>query len=175
SYPFSTFRRLELGASATYIKRDVLFRGYALASGHPVDEDQRLFDATFFQPVAALVFDNSLFGWTGPIYGRRYRLQASRTLGEYSFTELMLDFRNYMNWKRRVVFATRLISLTRLGEDADWFPLFWGGPYFLRGYDGNSFDLNSTECRALTSVTACPVRDQLIGSSAALMNLELRF
>src|SRR5690606_24327474 len=88
SYPFSTFRRIELGASATYIKRDVLFRGYALASGHPVDEDQRLFDATFFQPVAALVFDNSLFGWTGPIYGRRYRLQASRTLGEYSFTEL---------------------------------------------------------------------------------------
>src|SRR5690606_2859647 len=26
SYPFSTFRRLELGASATYIKRDILFR-----------------------------------------------------------------------------------------------------------------------------------------------------
>ena len=179
SYPFSTFRRLELGASATYIKRDRLYRGYMI-NGQPVDEDERLFDATFFQPVAALVFDNSLFGWTGPIYGRRYRLQASRTFGDYEFTELLVDFRNYMNWKRRVVFATRLLGLTRIGRDADWFTLFWGGPYFLRGYDGGSFDLDSTECTAFSgpdggSVSSCPVRDQLIGSSAALMNLELRF
>ncbi len=177
SYPFSTFRRLELGASGTYIKRDRLVRGYGAQTGQRVDEDFPIFDAAFFQPVAALVFDNSLFGYTGPIYGRRYRLQASRTLGEYSFSEFLLDFRNYMNWKRRVVFATRLVGLMRTGQDADWFTLYWGGPYFLRGYDGNSFNVNSKECSELAaaSVSRCPVRDQLIGSSAALMNLEMRF
>src|SRR5690606_31290546 len=177
AYPFSTFRRLELGVSGTSITRDRLVRGYTARTGSRVDEDFRLFDAAFVQPVAALVFDNSLFGATGPIYGRRYRLQASRTLGEYTFSEFLLDFRNYWNWKRRVVFASRLIGLVRTGQDADWFAVYWGGPYFLRGYDGNSFDVDSDECRELAagSVSRCPVRDQLIGSSAAIMNLELRF
>lgn len=181
AYPFSTFRRLELGASATYFKRDLMYRGQVLRTREPIQRDERLGDAWYFQPSAAIVFDNSLFGWTGPIYGRRYRAQVSRSLGDFEFSEAFVDFRNYLNWKRRVVLASRFVALSRFGGDSDRFALYWGGPYFIRGYDGDSFDVRSAECAESrfygdgTSVSPCPVRDQLIGSSAAFMNLELRF
>jgi len=180
SYPFSTFRRFELGLSGVHYQSDVLYRGYDRLTFEPIQQDQRVGSLGYFQPSAALVFDNSLFGWTGPVYGRRYRLQMSRTLGDLTFTEALIDFRNYWNVKQTVVVATRLVGLTRFGGDADRFSLFWGGPYFLRGYDGGSFDLSGTECTESRqfsgeeSLSRCPVRDQLIGSSAALANLEVR-
>jgi Tol biopolymer transport system component len=180
SYPFSTFRRVDLGVAGVLFKRDMLYRGYYLGTGEPLQRDQRLDNLKFLQPSAALVFDNSMFGWTGPIFGRRYRLQASRAIGDFSFTEGLVDFRNYVNWRQRIVFASRVVTLTRQGRDADRFALFWGGPYFLRGYDGNSFDTQGPECADSReyaggeSISRCPVRDQLIGSSGAIMNLELR-
>ena len=127
------------------------------------------------------MFDNSLFGWTGPIDGRRYRLQLSRPMGDFQFTEALVDFRNYLNYKQAIVLATRFTALSRKGPDADRFLLYWGGPYFVRAYDASSFDLAGGECaksRAYAggaSLSQCPVRDQLIGSSAAFMNAELRF
>jgi hypothetical protein len=179
SYPFSTFQRLEFGASGVYYKSDVLYRGRNLRTGEPLDHSERVDDLSYLQPMAAVVFDNSLFGWTGPIYGRRYRLQMSRTVGNFGYTEGLLDFRNYLNYKQTVVFASRVTALTRYGRDADRFAVYWGGPYYIRGYDGNSFDLDGDECERSRnanseSLSPCPVRDQLIGSSAAFMNLELR-
>jgi outer membrane protein assembly factor BamA len=180
SYPLSPYRRFELGASAVHYQTDVLYFGYDRYSGEPLDQDRSLDALAYVQPTAALVFDNSLFGWTGPIYGRRYRLQVSRSLGGLHFTEGMVDFRNYWNIARRVVFAGRVLALTRWGADSDRFPFFWGGPYFLRGYDGGSFDPDGAECAdsrslgELSSISSCPVRDQLIGASAAFLNLEVR-
>ncbi|MGH7552690.1 MAG: BamA/TamA family outer membrane protein, partial [Longimicrobiales bacterium] len=180
SYPFSTFRRIELGATGVYYRSDVLYRGVDRLTNEPLQKDERLNSLGYVQPLAALVFDNSLFGWTGPVYGRRYRLQVSRTFGDLGFSEGLLDFRNYWNYKQKVVLASRLVGLTRIGGDADRFALFWGGPYYIRGYDGSSFDLDGNECLDSRhyddepSLSRCPVRDQLIGSSAAFMNVELR-
>jgi Tol biopolymer transport system component len=179
-YPFSQFQRLELGASAIYFKRDYLFRGILTDTNRPLIRDERIGDVAFAQPTVALVFDNALFGWTGPIYGTRYRLQVSRAYGGYSFDEGYLDFRNYWNLKRVVVLASRFVALVRQGRDADRFSLFWGGPYFIRGYDATTFDPGGPECEqdhvaGGASGAVCPARDQLIGSSAAFMNLELRF
>jgi hypothetical protein len=176
SYPFSTFRRVELGMSANWFRSDVLFQGQYLDTGEVLNQEERLWEMDFLQPSAALVFDNSLFGWTGPIYGRRYRVSVSRPLGDISFTEAMVDFRNYINIRQHLVFAARLTALVRQGEDGDRFPFYWGGPYFLRGYDANSFRFDSAECQAdVSEVSACPALEQLIGSSAAIMNLEVRF
>jgi hypothetical protein len=180
SYPFSPFRRFELGLSGVYYKSDILYRGYDRYTGEAVQVDDRIGSLGYVQPMAALVFDNALFGWTGPVFGRRYRLQFSKTYGDLTFAEALVDIRNYWNVKQKVVLASRLVGLSRFGGDADRFALYWGGPYFLRGYDGGSFDLESDECldsRAwgnTISLSRCPVRDQLIGSSAALMNLEVR-
>lgn len=180
AYPFSTFRRVELGVAGVHMKRDFLYRGYFYHTGEPIQHDERIGSMKYLQPTAALVFDNSIFGWTGPIVGRRYRMQVSQTAGDFQFTEGLLDFRNYINIKTRFVLAARFIAITRRGPDSDRFPMFWGGPYLLRGYDGGSFNVESRECVESRrwgeeeSLSPCPVRDQLIGSSGALMNLEFR-
>jgi len=176
----SGFRRLELGARAAYIRRDHLYRGYVSESGEFFDRQERVGAVTFVEPSLALVFDNALFGWTGPIHGRRYRLQLSRSTGGLEFAEALVDARNYWNHRRTVVLATRLLGLVRTGPDSDRFSLFWGGPYFIRGYDGRTFQPDGAECRAsadgirASSPSHCPARDQLIGSSAAFLNAELR-
>ncbi|MGH7460234.1 MAG: hypothetical protein ACREMA_04305, partial [Longimicrobiales bacterium] len=178
SYPFSQFKRLELGASAVSYQTDLVYYGRYLESGDVLNHSERIDNLSFVQPLAALVFDNTLFGWTGPVYGRRYRAQFSRAFGNFEFTEGLLDFRNYWNYKRKVVLAVRAIGLTRFGADARRFSAFWGGPYFLRGYDAKSFDLQSSECDLSqlndqsASFAVCPVRDQLIGSSVAFLNTE---
>jgi WD40 repeat protein len=181
SYPFSTFRRVELNVTGVGYKSELLYRGYDVLTYEPVEIDQAVGGFSYFQPQVALVFDNSLFGWTGPVYGRRYRAQASHTLGGLSFSELLVDFRNYTNWRRKVVLATRLVALTRFGDDADRFALYWGGPYYVRGYDYNSFNPTGPECTSSRNVggepslSRCPARDQLVGASAAFVNSELRF
>jgi hypothetical protein len=176
SYPFNSYQRLELGATATYYKQDLLYRGVNYTRNEPLNETYNYYNTGFVQPNAALVFDNALFGWTGPIAGRRYRIQLSRTMGGIKYNEGLVDFRNYFNYKRKIVFASRLVSLTRMGGDADGFYLYWGGPYFLRGYSADSYDLNGAECQSSRSAYSnCAERDQLIGASAAILNTEVRF
>jgi hypothetical protein len=181
SYPFSTFRRVEFNTTGVHYSSDLLFRGFDAQTFEPVEIDQKISGFSYMQPQIAMVFDNSLFGWTGPIYGRRYRAQVGRTFGDIAFNEAMLDFRNYTNWRQKVVLATRLVGLSRFGGQAERFGLFWGGPYYIRGYDYNSFDPNSSECRdsrtfgGELSISRCPARDQLVGASAAFFNTELRF
>lgn len=181
SYPFSTFKRIEVGATAVHYQSDIIYRGYFLRTQENLNRTEHLQRVKYAEPMAALVFDNSLFGWTGPIDGRRYRLQVSRPLGDFAFNEALADFRNYANYRNAIVLATRVMALTRGGRDSDRFLQYWGGPYFVRGYDAASYDLNGEECRnssrtaATPSISQCPVRDQLIGSSAAFLNAELRF
>jgi hypothetical protein len=175
AYPFNTYQRLEFSATAAYRRQDWLYRGVNLSRGEALNETIKAGSAKYLQPSAALVFDNSLFGYTGPIAGRRYRIEASQVLGDFRFNEGLVDFRNYMNYKQKVVLATRLLSLTRIGEHADLFRYFWGGPYFLRGYNQESFDFRSSECQTSGTLSQCAARDQLIGSSAALLSTELRF
>jgi hypothetical protein len=180
SFPFSTFRRLEVNATAVGYRSQILARGFDVETYEPVEIEQELQAFTYMQSQVATVFDNSIFGWTGPIAGRRYRAQASRTFGGLSFSELLLDFRNYINWNRRAVLATRFVGLARTGTATDRFGMYWGGPHYIRGYDYLSFDARGDECAASAggasgSISRCPARDQLVGASAAFVNAEVRF
>ncbi|HSK19840.1 MAG TPA: BamA/TamA family outer membrane protein [Longimicrobiales bacterium] len=181
SYPFSTFRRVELNMTGVNYQSDILYRGYDTRTFKPIEIDQSSAGFSYAQPEVAMVFDNSLFGWTGPVVGRRYRIQLSRTFGDIRFNEALVDFRNYANWKQKVVFATRFVGLSRFGGEAERFGLYWGSPYYIRGYDYNSFKPSSGECEdsrhwgERTSLSRCPVRDQLVGASAAFVNAEVRF
>ena len=181
SYPFSTFSRAELNLTGVLYKSEVLYRGYDVYTSEPIERDERLSGLGYVQPEVALVFDNSYFGWTGPVGGRRWRAQLSHTYGDINFAEALVDFRNYWNYRQKLVLAGRLVGLSRFGQQADRFGLFWGGPYYLRGYDYYSFANDSRECTNsryfsnTQSLSSCPVRDQLIGSSAMLLNTELRY
>ncbi|HEX6134649.1 MAG TPA: BamA/TamA family outer membrane protein [Longimicrobiales bacterium] len=180
AYPLNTFRRLELNVTGVNYRSEILYRGFDASTFEPIEIDQKMAGFSYVQPELAMVFDNSVFGWTGPIVGRRYRLQVSRTLGSLQFTEALFDFRNYANWKQKVVLATRFVGLTRVGDQSERFGLYWGGPYYIRGYDYSSFEPGSFECQDSRywgdelSLSRCPVRDQLVGSSAAFLNAELR-
>lgn len=181
SYPFSTFRRIEASVNGVDYRSEQIITGYDRETLDPVTKTIDLGSLTFAEPQAALVFDNTLFGWTGPIIGRRYRLQLSHTLGDLSFYQGLIDFRNYMNYKQNLVFATRFIGIKRGGRDGDRFGNYWGNSYYLRGYEDGSFDRNSAECLDSQfygeeqSQSFCPVRDQLVGSNVALFNAELRY
>jgi Tol biopolymer transport system component len=181
SYPFSPYSRVELAASGIDYNSQELIEGYDLETGEVVTKTSTLGRLTFAQPEAAFVFDNTLFGYTGPIVGRRYRIALSQTVGDVKYSQALLDFRNYANYKTNLVLATRFVGLRRMGSQADRFGNYWGSSYFLRGYDYNSFDNNSDECinskfyGSEQSQSFCPVRDQLIGSNALLLNTELRY
>ena len=181
SYPFSQYSRVELTGQAIDFKSEYLFTGYDLQTGEGIQKTESLGQIRFAEPLAAYVFDNTLFGWTGPVVGRRFRLQASHALGDVQYAQGLVDFRNYMNYKQNLVFASRFIGLTRQGRDGDRFGNYWGNSYFLRGYDDRSFDGASAECvdsrfySSEPSLSQCPVRDQLVGSNVMIMNTELRY
>jgi Tol biopolymer transport system component len=183
-YPRSVFERLELGLGGSYITRDQIVERFDFSTGQFRRDTDRLESLVLAQPSVAWVYDNALFGFTGPTAGQRMRVQYSRNFGDLELNNVLVDLRRYLGLRGRFGFAMQFRSLWRSGPDADEFPLYWGGPYFIRGYDGGSF--SGRECERSreraqaagvpsSQITACPVRDQLIGSSFALASLEFRF
>jgi len=130
---------------------------------------------SYIQPSAALVFDNSLFGYTSPFFGHRYRFEIAPSIGGWRFTQLLADYRRYYLVKFPFSFAARFLSLARVGRDADQFPVFLGTPDLVRGYTYGSFSRNECGTPSTTSRTGCPEVDQLIGSRIAVASAEFRF
>jgi hypothetical protein len=178
-YPFSTVRRAELSVSATRLgfgtRVDQL-----VAIGNQVI-DQSSFDTTsapsirYGQVGAALVGDNSYFGFTGPIIGWRYRFELAPTFGDFQFENVTADARKYVFWKP-VTLAVRGMHFGRYGKDANSLqltPLFVGDPTLVRGYSAESFD--PLECTTSpTDPTSCPEFDRLVGSRIVAASAELR-
>jgi WD40 repeat protein len=183
AYPFNTAQRVEFSAGFSNISFDTELRtrGYDAVTGQQVlDEKQNLpaGDALNLGVAsAALVYDNSVLGATGPIIGQRYRLQASPTIGSINFVSALADYRRYFMPVRPFTLAARLMHYGRYGSDAEdsrLQPLFLGWPGLVRGYRVGSF--GASECRPTSAdPNACPVFDRLVGSRLAVANLELRF
>jgi hypothetical protein len=179
-YPLSIFQRLEISAVGVYISRDSVVDRVVVGTGDLSQRSTvRLENLMFAGPSIALVFDNALYGFTGPISGRRYRIGVGRYFGDVGIYDLTFDVRDYLNLGGQFAVAARLTAYSRSGRGEADFRLYWGGPYYIRGYDGGSF--TTAECtRSIAQVadgvtTLCPVRDQLIGSSVVLASTEFRF
>ncbi len=183
SYPFSPVQRLEFQAGFSNITfdRELQTQAYSLNTGEQVLDDNVSLPAgraiNLATATAALVYDNSLSGATGPIVGQRYRLEVSPTTGTLSYLGVLGDFRKYFLPVRPFTIATRIMHYGRYGtggESDRLQPLFLGSPGLVRGYSYGSF--NSSECTAsVSNPTACPVFDQLLGSRMVVANAELRF
>jgi hypothetical protein len=169
-YPFSRFRRVELTGG---------LRNIAFAQEQQtriVDVNGAVYlDSTAKQPSdpslnlatagAAMVFDNSVFGGTSPVLGRRYRVSVEPVFGTLNFTEVLGDIRQYVSLRRPLTLAGRVLHFGRYGgdgEDGRLTPLFVGYPSLVRGYDIGSFTSEQ------------PIFDELLGSKLAVANLELR-
>jgi hypothetical protein len=183
AYPLNQVQRVELAGGFSHISfdREIRTIGISLVTGGEVIDETEELEAG--SPLnlglgsAALVFDNSFFGATGPILGQRYRLEVSPTFGSLDYVGVLADFRRYLLPVRPFTLAARLLHFGRYGEggeDSRLQPLFLGYSGLVRGYTYGSFD--ASECVApADDPGACPVFDRLLGSRMLVGNLELRF
>src|SRR5690606_2326398 len=88
-YPFSNVRRIEFSAGLRRISRDEQSYQYLyrqVPGGFQFEGERRVdlggISLNLFESSAALVYDNSLVGWTSPFAGQRYRFQITPTFGE---------------------------------------------------------------------------------------------
>ena len=179
AYPIDRFRRIEVGGGFNNIDRERWFISRSLTNGVSVSPFR--FDSTFrdhsldyVDAQLAYVFDNSVYTPTGPISGKRYRLQVTPVTGAYDWMEYLADYRRYdpiiFNY---ITVATRLYANVAVGRDETAFPKYIARPDFVRGYDRhNQFysscpvvGANASNCTAL----------QLLGSRVMVANAELRF
>jgi hypothetical protein len=197
-YPLSRVRRFELsgGVSQTTINATVFTSSFGGQS-----RERFTFQRSAFANLgAAFVGDYSIFGFTSPIAGGRYRFAVSPASGNFrlyanqftglqqpvsanvQFTNVTADYRRY--WLARpVTFAIRGMHLGRYNSprtDSLLGPYsgnYIGNPFFIRGYDVfQNFDPN-TECRGVPNAQSffdCPVFARTLGSRSAVFNAELR-
>jgi hypothetical protein len=173
SYPFSRATRFDLDGGLTYLAfdREVETRIVSLATGRLIEQDRQSLPSpdalAFGQASAALVYDSSIVGATGPILGQRSRLEFGRTAGDLSMSTALADYRRYVMPVRPFTFAGRVLHFGRYGGDAEdprLFPLFIGYQNLVRGYD--IYSLRAGEGALF---------DRLVGSRMLVANLEMRF
>jgi hypothetical protein len=183
AYPFSQVQRVEFQAGVSNISFDseLQTQAFSLLTGDQIVDDKVDLDAgsalTFGTAAAAWVYDNSFTGATGPIFGQRFRVEVSPTLGSLSYVGGLIDLRRYFMPVRPFTLATRVLSYGRYGsggEDPRLQPLFLGYPGLVRGYSYGSFDASECHPKA-DDPNGCPVFDQLEGSRMVVANAELRF
>ena len=180
-YPLNRFTRFELGARFQNVDQQVFSfnrlvdYGFGYATGFERGPTRNIASANTISPYLAWVTDNTLFGYTGPITGRRARLEVEPSVGTWQWTDYLIDARSYIpilfNY---VTFATRFTGNMAVGRDEARFPKWIGRPDFVRGY--NREDIGTVGCTGLPSDngTSCSSAE-LIGSRVAFANAELRF
>jgi hypothetical protein len=180
AYPLSTTVRFEANASASryssrldqYVNYYQPFPigGQQFARGNYINQEREKVDSGdafgLFTVGAAMVGDNASFGLTAPLNGHRYRLGFDRYLGEFNFTGITADYRQY-KYLKPISLAFRAMHNGRYGGNSDdLFPLYLGSPWFVRGLNSQSaVDIFARNNRSF---------DELIGSKIFVTNFEVR-
>jgi WD40 repeat protein len=177
-YPFSQTRRFELGVSGTRVSYDIEVERYFFDCCQQIGLERGSEDAppgvSYGQGVAALVGDYSVFGFTSPVAGGRWRLEVSPIFGGLNFQTFLADWRRYF-YARPITIAFRALHFGRYGKDAESgriSPLYVGYEQLVRGYAAESFE--GGECSRGATEADCPEFDRLIGSRIGVASLELR-
>ncbi len=171
SYPFNKFYRMEAGLSWLNVTMDNM--------DYPAEPSQ---SASYIVPVLSFVHDNSLWGFTAPIDGTRYRFDLMANPGivdkNLSFYSFLGDYRTYFRFWDTYSFAFRFSYGYSWGTNPQRF--FMGGidNWINRSFATSSIPINSpTDFAFLTA--AIPLRGYdygaEIGSHYGLLNMEFRF
>ncbi len=171
SYAINRFYRIEGGISFLNASAENL--------DFPDDEFEKV---TFLLPALAFVHDNTIFGYTAPIEGTRYRfdiyanpLLQSKRYGFYSF---LADARTYLRFWGDYSFAMRYSGGYSRGNNPQRF--FIGGieNWINRRFATSEVPLSSPSDFAFLTA-ALPLRGfdyaTQIGNTYSLVNMELRF
>lgn len=191
SYPLSSTRRVELTAGFSRYAEDIEIRRYyqgfgGFSQGERINLDDQEADPFYFvQTGAAIVGDNSSFGFTSPVRGGRFRVQVSPYIGSDDYVRVLGDYRRYF-LAQPFTFAIRGLHVGNYGAreelsqsssnfDSNIFTRqYLGYPNYLgfvRGYSFNS--LEPDECTP-TIEGNCGETDRLFGTRIALASAEVR-
>ena len=177
-YPLNRFTRFEggvqfnsIGRSIIALSQDCYFNG---CTAPEINDVANAPAYNFVSPSIAYVSDNTLFGYTAPVIGRRYRFQLSPSIGNLKWVEGLADYRRYdpiiFN---TITIATRFLSSVSVGRDEETFLKYIGRPEYVRGYDNANF--SGYECTSYIGGAASCNTEQLVGSRVAVVNAEIRF
>jgi hypothetical protein len=123
SYPLSLFRRVEASLTVSNSDKDLFFG--ALPRKALLTSSQISF-----------VWDNSLWGPSGPLDGNRMKIALAYTTdiqySNVSYYTIIADYRHYWRLSTRSAFASRLNFWYNEGKEARRF--FMGGSWDLRGW-----------------------------------------
>jgi hypothetical protein len=177
-YPLNRFTRVEAGLQFNSIGRSVVSLSQdCYSNGCTALQINDVANApayNFLQPSLAYVSDNTLFGLTGPVIGRRMRFSVSPAVGNLRWVEYLADYRRYdpviFN---TITIATRFLTSASMGRDELAFPKYIGRPEYVRGYDKANF--SGYECTSYIGSGASCNTEQLVGSRVAVANAEVRF
>jgi len=179
AYPFNQVHRFELSAGYSLIDYDneVRTRTFSIDGLFELSREKEklpsLDSLHFGFGSAALVYDSSFFGATGPILGQSYRFEVSPYVGTIDFYTILADYRRYFMPIRPFTLAFRFLHFGRYGregEDNRLFPLFIGYEALVRGYNTGSFTVGEVE-----DATNPFDFGSLFGSKMLVANAELRF
>ncbi|WP_412062173.1 BamA/TamA family outer membrane protein [Rubrivirga sp. IMCC45206] len=160
SYPLNQSQRFEAEVGYRRFGYDLEYDAFFLTDGGNLALERRELESNLDplhlgQGGVAYVGDTSLFGFTSPIRGSRYRVGADVTAGSLTFATVTADARHYQfvrapGFPRRVplTLAVRALHFGRYGNDASsgrLSPIFIGNPQLIRGYSSRSFDINTNE------------------------------
>ena len=178
-YPLNRFTRVEVGLTLADLERSFLvFSTPFDAAGQQLQQTtQKEVDGSkkfYVEPNLALVSDNTLFGYTGPIYGRRYRFGVTPAVGQFRWIGVLGDYRRYdAILFSYLTIATRLTANLSYGRDADSLQKYLGYSDLIRGYDNQSFAITNDNCPfSGQNAQRC---NRLLGSKVVFGNIELRF
>ena len=192
SRPFNRFNRIDVGLSYHLFKYEVFLDEFLTGEYALYSEDK----LSTVLPMVSWIYDNSVFGYTGPLDGFRQNISVTATpgigTGKIKFQTVIWDIRKYIRIWKYYAFAGRLMIGKSMGHDPQKF--FLGGAhnwYFGRGEtDGNDDsgqfrevildDENNNLLKDIYfSEYAMPVRGaryaERMGTNVALANFEFRF
>jgi len=131
SRPFSKFSRLDLSLNLVNIERDAYTSTYYRIYNQPYYslESQKLHGIRAFTIDSELVNDTTLWGYTGPVNGNRYKVNIEYSppifQNDLKYTTIDLDYRKYFRFGRKYNFITRFCGGASFGDNPRIF--FLGG------------------------------------------------
>lgn len=181
SYPLNSVTRFEVGGAARQLSfaEETRTSTYAADTGDLLDRTRTVTPIGtplyLAEPQVAIVHDTSLFGATSPIVGSRSRFEIGQSLGDLTYSSVLVDVRRYAMPVRPVTIAVRGVHFGRYGRDSEnpqLVDFYVGYPELVHGYDLGSFD--SRLCGDPAAGGNCVIFNSLRGSRILVGNVEVR-
>ena len=170
-YPFNRFDRFESSINWFNVSRE------------NIEEPQEpIQERTVFVPSVSYVHDTSLWGYTAPMIGSRYKFGVMGTpkvgANGLSFINVTGDYRTYFRLGRNYTIAMRLAGGGSYGRNPQKFIIGGTDNWINRTFENNTIPLENAEDYIFLQA-ALPLRgynyNAEIGSKYGLFNFEFRY